>query len=67
MLQSSIYADLHAQDFGYSFVGRLTAMPSNIIAKVSFKRVSQWLQDVVGGSEIGGLNAHLRRDIGLDA
>ena len=66
MLQSSIYADLHIQDFGYSYVSRLTALPTKLTAKISFERVFHWFRDAAGHNDLAGLNAHLRRDIGID-
>ena len=66
MLQSAIYADLYAHDFSYSFVSRLQTLPSKVAGKVSFARLGALTRGLLRQNELRQLNAHLRRDIGLD-
>lgn len=66
MLQSAIFSTLQATEtaspLGFSVLPRRSAT-----RKGSFSRIAAWSRSLLMRNDLQRLNAHLRRDIGLDA
>jgi hypothetical protein len=67
MLQSVMLSDLHAYDFSFFSRKEMGKAVKGLGEKVSFALLASWGRGLLRTSEHGPLNAHMMRDISVDA